>query len=42
MTITERKAAILAHIAEIQAAGDPAELQDMQDALNVLGVTDDG
>jgi hypothetical protein len=42
LTITERKAAILARIAEIQAAGDPAELQDMQDALNVLGVTDDG
>ena len=42
MNVAETKAAILARIAEIQAAGDPAEVQDMQDALGVLGVTDDG
>ena len=41
MTVADRKAAILARIAEIQAAGDPAEVQDMLDALGVLGVNAD-
>lgn len=39
MTIAERKNAILAKIAEIQQGGTDEEKQDMQEALNVLGVT---
>lgn len=39
MTIKERKNAILAKIAEIQQGGTDEEKQDMQEALNVLGVT---
>lgn len=41
MTIEERKNAILAKIAEIQQGGTDDEKQDMQEALNVLGVTVD-
>lgn len=41
MTIEERKNAILAKIAEIQQGGTNEEKQDMQEALNVLGVTVD-
>lgn len=41
MTIEERKNAILAKIAEIQKGGTDEEKQDMQEALNVLGVTVD-
>lgn len=41
MTIEERKNAILAKIAEIQQGGTAEEKQDMQEALNVLGVTVD-
>ncbi len=41
MTIEERKNAILAKIAEIQQGGADEEKQDMQEALNVLGVTVD-
>lgn len=41
MTIAERKNAILAKIAEIQQGGTDEEKQDMQEALNVLGVTVD-
>ena len=41
MTIEERKNAILAKIAEIQHGGTDEEKQDMQEALNVLGVTVD-
>ena len=39
MTIEERKNVILAKIAEIKQGGPYAEKQDMQNALNVLGVT---
>lgn len=39
MTIEERKDAILAKIAEIKQGGSDEEKQDMQNALNVLGVT---
>lgn len=39
MTIEERKNAILAKIAEIKQSGSDEEKQDMQNALNVLGVT---
>lgn len=39
MTIEERKNAILAKIAEIQQGGTDEEKQDMQEALNILGVT---
>lgn len=39
MTIEERKNAILAKIAEIQQGGTNEEKQDMQEALNILGVT---
>nr|DAW28824.1 MAG TPA: hypothetical protein [Caudoviricetes sp.] len=38
MTIEERKNAILAKIAEIQQGGTDEEKQDMQEALNILGV----
>lgn len=41
MTIEERKNAILAKIAEIKQGGSDQEKQDMQEALNVLGVTVD-
>lgn len=41
MTIEERKNAILAKIAEIQQVGTDEEKQDMQEALNILGVTVD-
>lgn len=41
MTIEERKNVILAKIAEIQQGGTDEEKQDMQEALNVLGVTVD-
>lgn len=41
MTIEERKNAILAKIAEIQQGGTDDEKQDMQEALNILGVTVD-
>lgn len=41
MTIEERKNAILAKIAEIKQSGTDEEKQDMQEALNVLGVTVD-
>lgn len=39
MTIEERKQAILAKIAEIKQGGSDEEKHDMQNALNVLGVT---
>jgi hypothetical protein len=39
MTIEERKNVILAKIAEIKQGGSDEEKQDMQNALNVLGVT---
>ena len=41
MTIEERKNVILAKIAEIKHGGSDEEKQDMQNALNVLGVTID-
>lgn len=41
MTIEERKNAILAKIAEIKQSGTDEEKQDMQEALNILGVTID-
>lgn len=39
MTIEERKNVILDKIAEIKQGGSDEEKQDMQNALNVLGVT---
>ena len=39
MTIEERKNVILAKIAERKQGGTDEEKQDMQNALNVLGVT---
>ena len=39
MTIEKRKNVILAKIAEIKQGGTDEEKQDMQNALNVLGVT---
>lgn len=39
MTIEERKNVILAKIAEIKQGGTDEEKQEMQNALNVLGVT---
>lgn len=39
MTIEERKNVILAKITEIKQGGTDEEKQDMQNALNVLGVT---
>lgn len=39
MTIEERKQAILAKIEEIKQGGTDEEKQDMQNALNMLGVT---
>lgn len=41
MTIAERKQIILARIEEIKQSGSDDEKQDMQNALNVLGVTVD-
>nr|DAJ10177.1 MAG TPA: hypothetical protein [Caudoviricetes sp.] len=41
MTIEERKNVILAKIAEIKQSGTDEKKQDMQEALNVLGVTVD-
>ena len=41
MTIEERKNAILAKIAEIKQGGTDEEKQDMQAALDVLGVTNE-
>ena len=41
MTIVERKAAILAKIVEIQQGGTGEEKADMQNALNILGVSAD-
>lgn len=41
MTIEERKNVILAKIAEIKQGGSDEEKQDMQNALNVLGVSVD-
>lgn len=41
MTIEERKNAVLAKIAEIRQGGTDEEKQDMQEALNILGVTVD-
>ena len=41
MTIEERKNVILAKIAEIKQGGTDEEKRDMQEALNVLGVTVD-
>lgn len=41
MTIAERKQIILAKIEEIKQSGSDDEKQDMQNALNVLGVTVD-
>ena len=39
MTIEERKQAILTKITEIKQGGTDEKKQDMQNALNVLGVT---
>mgnify|MGYP004549163553 FL=1 len=39
MTIEQRTSAILARIEEIKQGGSDEEKQDMQNALNVLGVT---
>ena len=39
MSIEERKNVILAKIEEIKQSGSDEEKQDMQNALNVLGVT---
>ncbi len=41
MTIKQRTSAILARIEEIKQGGTDEEKQDMQEALNVLGVTVD-
>lgn len=41
MTIEQRTSAILARIEEIKQGGTDEEKQDMQEALNVLGVTVD-
>ena len=41
MTIKERKNAILAKITKIRQDGSDEEKQDMQEALNILGVTID-
>ena len=41
MTIEERKQVILAKIEEIKQSGTDEEKQDMQNALNVLGVTNE-
>lgn len=39
MTIEERKDVILDKIEEIKASGDPETVNDMENALNKLGVT---
>lgn len=39
MTLEERKQRILDRIAEIQASGTDEEKADMQNALQLLGVT---
>lgn len=39
MTIEEREQRCLTRIAEIKQGGTDEEKQDMQNALNVLGVT---
>ena len=39
MTIEQRTSAIRARIEEIKQGGSDEEKQDMQNALNVLGVT---
>ena len=39
MTIEERKQAILAKIEEIKQGGSDEKKQNIQNALNVLGVT---
>lgn len=41
MTIEERAERCLTRIAEIKQGGSDEEKQDMQNALNVLGVTVD-
>lgn len=41
MTIAERKQIILARIEEIKQSSSDDEKQDMQNALNVLGVNVD-
>lgn len=41
MTIKERKQRVLDKIEEIKKGGTDEEKQDMQNALNVLGVTID-
>lgn len=41
MTIEQRTNAILARIEEIKQGGADEEKQDMQEALNILGVTVD-
>ena len=42
MTIEERKQAILDKIAEINQGGNDEEKQDMQNALELLGVNPNG
>lgn len=42
MTIEERKNAILDKIEEMKASGDPETMNDMKNALNVMGVNVDG
>lgn len=42
MTIEERKQAILDKIAEINQGGSDEEKQDMQNALELLGVNPNG
>lgn len=42
MTIEERKQAILEKIEEIKSSGDPETINDMKNALNVMGVNVDG
>ena len=42
MTIEERKNVILDKIEEIKASGDPETVNDMKNALNVMGVNLDG
>ena len=39
MTIEERKQAIIEKINEMKASGDPETMNDMKNALNVMGVT---
>ena len=42
MTIEERKNVILDKIEEMKASGDPETVNDMKNALNVMGVNVDG